>query len=128
VPAVLDDYQVVVDRVAEHDLGLGAGGGEDQVLHLAAHPARAGKADQVVKDAVVVLRGDIAGQGEQLGQLPAPYSPLDVAPLAVPRAFLIVVLGRQAQPNALVCEVVRLDICQRAGDRLAQDFGAEFVG
>ncbi|WP_344263277.1 hypothetical protein [Actinomadura napierensis] len=36
--AVADDAQVVVDGVVEHDLGLGADGGEDEVLQRPGYP------------------------------------------------------------------------------------------
>ena len=127
VLAVLNDFQVVVDRVAEHDPGLGTGGGEDQVLHLAAHPAGAGKADQVVNDAVVVIRSGIAGQGEQFGQLPVPYSPLDIAPLPLPRAVLALFLCREAEANAFLREFVGAHSRQGAGDRLTQHLGRQPV-
>jgi transposase len=99
VLGVLDDVQVVVYRVADHDPRLRAVGGEDQVLHLAAHAVRPVHAEQMVEDAVVVVHGgDVTAKREQLGQPPVPDSPLDVAPLTPPRAVFVLCSGPSGQP------------------------------
>jgi hypothetical protein len=121
VLGVLRDLQVVVDRVAQHDLRLRPGGGEDKVLHLPPGRRRRQRVRAALKERVRVGVDDLLGDREELGQLPVPEPWLDVPPLAPPRV-LARPQGRQSEAVALLDDVVGLHLRrQDPGYGIAQD-------
>jgi hypothetical protein len=114
------DLDGVVQSVAKHDLGLGAGGGEDQVLQLPRDPGGAAAGDQLLEVVVVPLGQHGTRDVQELGKPTLLEPRLHVGELAAERV-LPLTLGSEPEALAERGDVVGLDLAgDRAGDRVTQ--------